>query len=51
MSSNPDELQRVLAEMAVLIDREDEPDPQLYAPFFQHPEYAFQLVELLNNLE
>ena len=51
MSFNPDELQRVLAEMAVLIDREDEPDPQLYAPFFQHPEYAFQLVELLNNLE
>lgn len=51
MTSNESELQRLLAEMAVLIDRDDEPDPQLYAPFFQHPEYAFQLVELLNNLE
>lgn len=51
MNANLEELQRVLAEMAVLIDRDDEPDPQLYAPFFQHPEYAFQIVELLNNLE
>jgi hypothetical protein len=45
-----EELQRVIAEMAVLIDREQEPDPQLYALFFQHPEYAFQLIELINNL-
>ena len=51
MNSTLTELQRLLAEMAVLIDREDEPDPQLYAPFFQHPEYAFHLVELLNNLD
>jgi hypothetical protein len=45
------ELQRLIAEMAVLIDRNDDPDPQLYALFFQHPEYAFHLIELLHNLE
>lgn len=46
-----EELQRLIAEMAVLIDRNDDPDPQLYALFFQHPEYAFHLIELLNNLD
>lgn len=51
MNPNSEELQRVLTEIAVLIDQEDEPTPQLYTLFFQHPEYAFQLVELLNNLE
>jgi hypothetical protein len=51
MSDPTKELQQLLAEMAVLIDRDDDPDPQLYAVFFQHPEYAFQLVELLNNLD
>jgi hypothetical protein len=51
MITDPGELQRLIAEMAVLIDRNDDPDPQLYALFFQHPEYAFQLVELINNLE
>lgn len=51
MNSNLQELQRLLAEMAVLLDGENEPDPQLYALFFQHPEYAFQLIELLNNFD
>ncbi len=51
MTPNLDELQRVLAQMAVLIDQEDEPDPHLYSIFFLHPEYAFQLIELLNNLD
>jgi hypothetical protein len=49
--NNAEELQRLLAEMAVLIDRDDDPDPHLYALFFQHPEYAFQLIELINNLD
>ncbi|MDI1352152.1 MAG: hypothetical protein PSV35_05185 [bacterium] len=51
MSTELSELQRLIAEMAVLIDRNDDPDPQLYALFFQHPEYAFHLIELLNNLD
>lgn len=51
MTDHNNELQHLLAEMAVLIDRDDDPDPQLYALFFQHPEYAFQLIELLNNLD
>lgn len=51
MNYNTQELQRLLAEMAILIDRDDDPDPQLYALFFQYPEYAFPIVELLNNLD
>ncbi len=49
--NNLEHLQRLLAEMAVLIDRNDDPDPQIYALFFQHPEYAFDLIELINNLD
>ena len=51
MTQPMEELQRIIAEMAVLIDNNDDPDPQLYALFFQHPEYAFNLIELINNLE
>ena len=51
MTQKNQDLQRLLAEMAVLIERNDEPDPQLYVPFFQYPDYAFQIIELLNNLE
>lgn len=45
------EFQRLVKEMASSIEKEDDPDPQLYAFFFQHPEYAFQLIDLLNALE
>jgi hypothetical protein len=52
MSNNQnEELQRLLAEMAVLIDRDDDPDPHLYALFFQRPEYAFQIIDLIHNLD
>jgi hypothetical protein len=51
MIPNKEELQRVIAEMAILIDKEMDPEPEAYALFFQHPEYAFHLIELLNNLE
>jgi hypothetical protein len=51
MNYNTQELQRLLAEMAVLIDRDDDPDPHLYALFFQHPEYAFPIIELIHNLD
>ena len=37
--------------MAILIEQNDDPDPQLYALFFQHPEFAFQLIELINHLD
>lgn len=51
MSNHPEQLHRLIAEMAVLIERNDDPDPQLYALFFQHPEYAIDLINLLNNLD
>ncbi|MDP3269865.1 MAG: hypothetical protein Q8M40_12585 [Legionella sp.] len=51
MSHNSEELQRLIAEMAVLIENNDDPDPQLYALFFQHPEFAFPIVELIHNFD
>ena len=51
MTNDPAELRRLIAEMAVLIERNDDPDPQLYALFFQHPEFAFHLIELINKLD
>lgn len=51
MTNDPAKLRHVIAEMAVLIERNDEPDPQLYALFFQHPELAFQIIELINKLD
>lgn len=51
MTNDPGELRRLIAEMAVLIEQNDDPDPQLYALFFQHPEFAFQLIELINKLD
>lgn len=50
MSTNTEELQRLISEMAVLIEHNEDPDPQLYALFFQHPEFAFQLVDVINQL-
>ncbi|CEG58891.1 hypothetical protein [Legionella fallonii] len=51
MTISSEELHHVLAEMAALIEQNDDPDPQLYTPFFLHPEFAFELIELINNLE
>jgi hypothetical protein len=51
MTNDPAELRRLIAEMAVLIEQNDDPDPQLYALFFQYPEFAFQLIELINRLD
>ncbi|KGP64311.1 hypothetical protein EP47_00215 [Legionella norrlandica] len=50
MTNNIQELQQVIADMAVLIEQNAEPDPQLYAFFFQHPEISFELITLINNL-
>lgn len=51
MNTNLKELHYLLAELAALIEQDEELEPQLYAPFFQNPEFAFQLVDLINNLE
>ncbi|AWN72725.1 hypothetical protein LEAN103870_03275 [Legionella anisa] len=51
MTSNSPELYRLLTEMAALIEQNAEPDPQLYTLFFQQPELAFKLTEIIGNLE
>ncbi|QLZ67393.1 hypothetical protein FOLKNPGA_00158 [Legionella sp. PC1000] len=51
MTSNSPELHRLLTEMATLIEQNAEPDPQLYTLFFQQPELAFKLTEIISNLE
>ncbi|ARB92550.1 hypothetical protein [Legionella longbeachae] len=51
MTSNSPELYRLLTEMATLIEQNSEPDPQLYILFFQQPELAFKLIDIINNLE
>lgn len=51
MTNKTELLHRLIAEMAVLIERNDDPDPQLYAVFFQHPEYSLELINLLNTLD
>lgn len=51
MTHNSSELQNLLTEMATLIEQNADPDPQLYALFFQQPELAFKLVDIINNLE
>ncbi|KTD69629.1 hypothetical protein Lste_2787 [Legionella steelei] len=51
MTRDSSELQHLLTEMATLIEQNAEPDPQLYTLFFQEPELAFKLVDIINNLE
>ncbi len=51
MTNKSDLLHRLIAEMAVLIERNEDPDPQLYAVFFQYPEYATELIDLLKVLD
>lgn len=51
MSPEVVELQRLVAEMALSIRKNEDPDPQLYALFFQRPESALLLVELMDGLE
>ncbi len=51
MTTSSEELHHLLAEMAASIEQNEDPDPQLYTSFFQHPEFAFELIELINNLE
>lgn len=51
MTNDSIELQQLLSEMATLIEQKEDPDPQLYTLFFQQPELAFKLIDLINNLE
>ena len=51
MNSDPLALQRLLTEMATLIEQKADPDPQLYTLFFKQPELSFKLIEIINNLE
>jgi len=51
MTTESIDLQRLIVEMAELIERNDDPDPQLYALFFQHPEFSFRLIDLINEMD
>lgn len=51
MTNDSVELQRLLTEMATLIEQKSDPDPQLYMLFFQQPELSFKLVDIINNLD
>ena len=51
MTNDLTELHHLLTEMATLIERNDDPNPQLYALFFQQPELSLRLVDIINNLE
>lgn len=51
MNNNSGDLQQLVAEMAALIEHNDEPAPHLYAIFLQHPDYSFKLIDLLNGLD
>jgi hypothetical protein len=44
-------LEDVIYQMALLIDKNEEPDMQLYAFFFQHPEIGFAIIDYLNKLD
>ncbi len=51
MTNQSEDLQKLIAEMAALIEQNDEPDPKLYELFLQHPDFAFKLVDLIDNLD
>lgn len=51
MTDASQELVNLVTAIADSIEKNEDPDPQLYTVFFQHPEYAFQLVDLIHNLE
>ncbi|PWY56588.1 hypothetical protein DGG96_05545 [Legionella qingyii] len=51
MTNNSTELYHLLTEMATLIEQNAEPDPQLYILFFQQPELAFKIIDIIGNLE
>lgn len=51
MILNNELLKNSIAEMAVLIEHNDDPDPQLYAVFFQHPEYAIEIINYISLLD
>ena len=51
MTDDSVELQRLLTEMATLIEQKADPEPHLYTLFFQEPELSFKLIDIINNLK
>lgn len=51
MNNESKDLQRLVAELADLIEHNNEPDPKLYTLFLQHPEFSFKLIDLINSLD
>ncbi len=45
-----EELKELIAEIASLLEKNDEPNPQLYTPFLQNPELVLLVIELINAL-
>ncbi|QDP71639.1 hypothetical protein FOG18_03135 [Legionella israelensis] len=50
MSVSNQNLEQLIKQMAVLLDKNDAPDPNLYASFIQEPELSFKLVDFINDL-
>lgn len=46
-----DALKQWLADMALLIDKDEEPDPQYFAHFLQEPALALRMVEMIDALD
>lgn len=51
MSNDSVDLHHLLSEMAALIKEDADPEPHLYALFFQQPELSFKLIDIINNLD
>jgi len=50
MLPDNEELYRVLAEMATIIEHNNNPEPQLCVLFFQKPELGFDVLDIMQNL-
>lgn len=51
MSDNSEQLAEILSKMAVLLETNESPDPELYAFFVKEPQLAFPLVDFINALD
>ncbi len=51
MSNQSTEIAQLIAKMATLIEKNDNPDPKLYTYLLQQPECAFELIDLMDTME
>ncbi|MBA2650199.1 MAG: hypothetical protein H0U75_11550 [Legionella sp.] len=51
MKNDTLDLNQLITEMAALIEKNDDPDPQLYLMLLQQPELAFQIIDMLNQFD